>query len=123
MLPPWNDGQPIYRQIRDQVVAMILDARLKEGDPVPSVRNVAAESRVNPLTVLKAYQSLADAKLLETRRGLGMFVSAGARDALLTTERDRFLAEEWPQVMARIRRLGLEPAALLAAASSAGGKA
>jgi GntR family transcriptional regulator len=119
MQQPWNDGQPIYRQIRDQVVAMILDGQLKEGDPVPSVRNVAAESRVNPLTVLKAYQALADAGLLETRRGLGMFVHRGARRALLATERDRFLEEEWPKVVARIRRLGLEPATLLAAGDPA----
>ena len=87
----WNDSQPIYRQLRDRGVAMILDGVLKEGDPLPSVRNVAAEYRVNPLTVLKAYQQLVDEELVETRRGLGMFVKAGARDLLLKGERQKFL--------------------------------
>src|SRR5207237_25241 len=94
----WNDSQPIYRQLRDRVVAMILDGVLKEGDPLPSVRNVAAEYRVNPLTVLKAYQELVDQQLVEARRGLGMFVNAGARDLLLKAEREKFLTEEWPRV-------------------------
>ena len=107
MDPEWNDSQPIYRQLRDRVVAMILDAHLKEGDPLPSVRNVATESRVNPLTVLKAYQQLEGEGLVEKRRGLGMFVRPGARDQLMKAERERFLAEEWPQVLATIRRLGL----------------
>jgi len=88
----WNDSQPIYRQLRDRVVAMILDGVLKEGDPLPSVRNVAAEYRVNPLTVLKGYQELVDEQLIETRRGLGMFVNAGARNLLLKGERRKFLA-------------------------------
>jgi GntR family transcriptional regulator len=112
----WNDGQPIYRQLRDRVVAMILDGVLKEGDPLPSVRNVAAEYRVNPLTVLKGYQELVDEQLVETRRGLGMFVNAGARNLLLKGERKKFLAEEWPRVAATIDRLGLTPKELLAAA-------
>src|ERR1700751_3017727 len=86
----WNDSQPIYRQLRDRDVAMILDGALKEGDPLPSVRNVAAEYRVNPLTVLKGYQHLVDEGLVETRRGRGMFVNPGARAALLTAERERF---------------------------------
>lgn len=103
----WNDSQPIYRQIRDRVVAMILDGLLRPGDPLPSVRHVAAESRVNPLTVLKAYQQLADEQLVEKRRGLGMFVNPGARDLLLTAERQKFLTEQWPQVHATIERLGL----------------
>ena len=107
MDPEWNDNQPIYRQIRDRVVAMILDSVLGEGDPLPSVRTVATESRVNPLTVLKAYQQLADDGLVEKRRGLGMFVGAGARDLLLDAERRRFLEEQWPQIQATIRRLGL----------------
>ena len=98
MQSEWNDGQPIYRQLRDRVVAMILDGVLKEGDPLPSVRNVAAEYRVNPLTVLKAYQGLVDEQLVESKRGLGMFVNAGARDLLLKAERQKFLAEEWPRV-------------------------
>ena len=109
----WNDGEPIYRQLRDRVVAMILDDVLKEGDPLPSVRNVAAESRVNPLTVLKAYQELAGEELVETRRGLGMFVKTGARDLLLQAERQKFLAEQWPRISATIQRLGLTPEELL----------
>ena len=109
----WNDSQPIYRQLRDRVVAMILDGILKEGDPLPSVRTVAAEQRLNPLTVLKAYQELADEQLVETRRGLGMFVNAGARDLLLKGERKKFLEEEWPRIATSIRRLGLKPEELL----------
>jgi GntR family transcriptional regulator len=112
----WNDSQPIYRQLRDRVVAMILDGVLKEGDPLPSVRNVAAEYRVNPLTVLKGYQELVDEQLVEARRGLGMFVNAGARNLLLKAERQKFLAEEWPRVAATIQRLGLQPKELMAAA-------
>jgi GntR family transcriptional regulator len=107
MDPEWNDSQPIYRQIRDRVVAMILDGLLKEGDPLPSVRVVATESRVNPLTVLKAYQQLADDGLVEKRRGLGMFINSGAPDLLLEGERQRFLAEQWPGILATIQRLGL----------------
>lgn len=103
----WNDSQPIYRQIRDRVVAMILDGVLKEGDPLPSVRTVAADTRVNPLTVLKAYQHLADDQLVEKQRGRGMFVTAGARELLLRGEREKFLAEQWPEIHATIRRLGL----------------
>lgn len=103
----WNDSQPIYRQLRDLVVAMILDGVLKEGDPLPSVRTVAAEYRVNPLTVLKAYQQLGDERLVETRRGRGMFINAGARDQLLQGERQKFLGEEWPRIYQTIQRLGL----------------
>lgn len=112
----WNDSQPIYRQLRDRVVAMILDGLIKEGDPLPSVRNVATETRVNPLTVLKAYQQLVDEELVEKRRGLGMFVSSGARSLLLQAERERFLKERWPQINATIQRLGLTPDDLLGAA-------
>src|SRR5215469_9750922 len=101
----WNDNQPIYRQLRDRVIAMILDGVLNEGDPLPSVRNVAQEYRVNPLTVLKAYQQLADEGFVEKRRGLGLFVNAGARALLLNAERDRFLNEEWPPIRATIQRL------------------
>ena len=103
----WNDSQPIYRQLRDRVVAMILDGVLKTGDPLPSVRNVAAEYRINPLTVLKGYQELVDEDLVEKRRGLGMFVRNEARTVLLAAERKRFLDEQWPQIHANIRRLGL----------------
>jgi GntR family transcriptional regulator len=109
----WNDSQPIYRQLRDRVVAMILDGVLREGDPLPSVRNVAAEYRVNPLTVLKGYQQLVDEQLVEKKRGLGMFIKDGARDLLLQGERQRFLEEEWPRVHATIQRLGLKPKELL----------
>ena len=109
----WNDSQPIYRQLRDRVVAMILDGVLKEGDPLPSVRNVAAEYRVNPLTVLKGYQQLVDEGLVESRRGLGMFINAGARSLLLQGERQKFLTEEWPRVFATIQRLGLRAKELL----------
>jgi GntR family transcriptional regulator len=114
----WNDNQPIYRQLRDRVVAMILDGVLKEGDPLPSVRNVAAEYRVNPLTVLKGYQELVDEQLVESRRGLGMFVNAGARDLLMRGERQKFLAEEWPRVSATIQRLGLKTKELLDASAN-----
>ena len=109
MDPEWNDSQPIYRQIHDRVVAMILDRLLGDGEPLPSVRQVATDSRVNPLTVLKAYQQLADENLVEKRRGLGMFVKAGARDELLRDERQRFLTEQWPEIHATILRLGLAP--------------
>ena len=119
MAKEWNDAQPIYRQIRDRVVAMILDGVLKPGEALPSVRNVASESRVNPLTVLKAYQYLVDEKLVETRRGLGMFVNEGARDLLLQAERQRFLDEEWPKIRATIRRLGLSAEELLRAEAAA----
>jgi len=113
----WNDSQPIYRQLRDRVVAMILDGVLKEGDPLPSVRNVATEYRVNPLTVLKGYQELVDEQLVEKRRGLGMFVKVGAPNLLLQGERQKFLAEQWPRIYATIQRLGLKPEELLDAAA------
>ena len=113
----FSDNQPIYRQIRDRVVAMILDGVLKEGDPLPSVRTVAAEYRVNPLTVLKGYQQLVDEQLVETKRGRGMFINVGARDLLLEGERQRFLLDEWPRVAATIQRLGLTPQELFEAAA------
>jgi GntR family transcriptional regulator len=109
----WNDGQPIYRQVRDRVVDLILEGALKEGDPLPSVRSYAAEYRINPITVLKGYQELVEEKLIESRRGLGMFINAGARELLLQGERQKFLAEEWPRVSATIQRLGLTPKDLL----------
>jgi GntR family transcriptional regulator len=118
MQSEWNDGQPIYRQLRDRVVAMILDGVLKEGDPLPSVRNVAADYRVNPLTVLKGYQELVDEQLVETKRGLGMFVTAGARNRLLQGERQKFLAQEWPRIAETIQRLGVTPKQLLKAAAN-----
>jgi GntR family transcriptional regulator len=113
MDPQWEDSVPIYRQLRDRVVAMILDGILKEGDALPSVRSVASEFRLNPLTVLKGYQQLVDEHLVEKRRGRGMFVSTGAGAALLKDERHRFLEDEWPKVYATIGRLGLTAADLL----------
>ena len=113
MDPNWNDNQPIYRQLRDKVVAMILEDVLKDGDALPSVRNVAAEYRLNPLTVLKGYQELVDDDLVEKKRGLGMFVTAGAKTKLLKNERQRFLDQEWPLVVASIDRLGLSLGDLL----------
>jgi GntR family transcriptional regulator len=114
----WNDSQPIYRQLRDRVVAMILDGVLKEGDPLPSVRNVAAETRINPITVLKGYQQLVDEQLVEMKRGRGMFVKPGARNLLLEGERQKFLEEQWPRIYATIQRLGLTPKELLKAGST-----
>src|SRR5687768_18178013 len=115
----WNDSQPIYRQLRDRVVDLILDGVLKEGDPLPSVRSVAAEHRVNPLTVIKGYQELVDEQLVESKRGRGMFVNTGARALLLKAERQRFLTEQWPRVNATIQRLGLTAQELLDAAAEA----
>ncbi len=113
MDPKWNEDLPIYRQLRDRVVAMILEGALTDGDALPSVRNVAAEYRLNPLTVLKGYQELVDEGLVEKKRGRGMFVTDGARKQLLKDERQRFLEKEWPQVAATIERLGLDTAELL----------
>lgn len=109
----WDDGQPIYRQLRDRVAAMILEGVFKEGDALPSVRNVAAEYRINPLTVQKGYQELVDEGVVEARRGLGMFVTPGARAHLLREERRKFLGEEWPRIRETIERLGLTAEELL----------
>ncbi|HVB84683.1 MAG TPA: GntR family transcriptional regulator [Rhodanobacteraceae bacterium] len=113
MTVTWNDSVPIYRQLRERVVAMILDGALQEGDPLPSVRQVAADFQINPLTVSKAYQELVDEHLVEKRRGLGMYVVDGAREALLKSERERFLREEWPPLFARLKRMGLDLKILL----------
>ena len=113
----WSDGAPIYRQLKERVVAMMLDGELKPGDALPSVRQVAADYQLNPITVSRAYQELVDEALVEKRRGLGMFVTEEASRKLLGNERDRFLNEEWPQVLERIRRLGLSPEELLSSAS------
>jgi len=118
MDPKWNEDQPIYRQLRDRVVAMILEDVLTDGDALPSVRNVAAEYRLNPLTVLKGYQELVDEGLVEKKRGRGMFVNEGAKDKLLHAERQRFLHKEWPKVIASINRLGLDAKELLQDAES-----
>src|ERR1700739_4504922 len=119
MDPQWDESSPIYRQLRDRVVAMILEGVLKEGDPLPSVRSVAADFRLNPLTVLKGYQQLVDEQLVEKRRGRGMYVSTGARKALMKDERQRFLEDEWPKVYATIQRLGLSREDLARAAAAA----
>ncbi|MDH3350482.1 MAG: GntR family transcriptional regulator [Gammaproteobacteria bacterium] len=113
MDPKWSEDLPIYRQLRDRVVAMILEGVLTDGDALPSVRNVAAEYRLNPLTVLKGYQELVDEGLVEKKRGRGMFVNDGARKQLLKDERQRFLDKEWPDVVATIQRLGLDAGSLL----------
>jgi len=118
MDPKWNEDQPIYRQLRDRVVAMVLEGVLGDGDALPSVRNVAAEYRLNPLTVLKGYQELVDEGLVEKKRGRGMFVLEGAQARLLKAERERFLEKEWPLVLATIDRLGLQPDDLLSADNS-----
>lgn len=109
----WSDSAPIYRQLKDRVVAMMLDGMLKPGDALPSVRQVAAEYQLNPITVSRAYQELADEQLVEKRRGLGMYVTEGANARLLQSERERFLREEWPLVVERIQRLGLSIQELL----------
>jgi GntR family transcriptional regulator len=118
MDPKWNEDQPIYRQLRDRVVAMILEEVLVDGDALPSVRNVAAEYRLNPLTVLKGYQELVDEGLVEKKRGRGMFVNEGARTMLLKAERQRFLEKEWPETIATIARLDLKLSDLLKEAES-----
>jgi GntR family transcriptional regulator len=113
MTPTWNDSQPIYIQLREHALGMILDGALGDGDPLPSVRKVAADFHLNPITVSKAYQSLVDDELVETRRGLGMFVRTGAKAALLKVEKEKFLRREWPRLLKKIQRLGLEPDVLL----------
>ena len=121
MDPNWNDNQPIYRQLRDKVVAMILEGVLKDGDSLPSVRSVAADYQLNPLTVMKGYQELVDENLVEKRRGRGMFVREGASKRLGKSEREQFLTEEWPLVVDKINRLGLDKNELLDAAVENGG--
>ncbi len=117
MDPKWSEDLPIYRQLRDRVVEMILEGVLGDGDALPSVRNVAAEYRLNPLTVLKGYQELVDEGLVEKKRGRGMFVNDGARKQLLKDERRRFIETEWPKVLETIDRLGLDVAELLSRAT------
>ena len=116
----WSDGAPIYRQLKERVIAMMLDGLLKPGDPLPSVRQVAAEYQLNPITVSRAYQELADEALVEKRRGLGMYVTEEAARKLLMNERERFMKEEWPKVMERIARLGLKLEELMAGARREG---
>ncbi len=118
MDPNWNDNQPIYRQLKERVIAMVLEGIVVDGDALPSVRNVAAEYKLNPLTVLKAYQELVDENLVEKKRGRGMFVKTGASEQLMLNERERFLVEEWPHIQAKVERLGLTPEDLLKAANN-----
>jgi GntR family transcriptional regulator len=113
----WNENTPIYRQLKERVIGMMLDGLLKPGDALPSVRQVAADYQLNPITVSRAYQELVDETLVEKRRGLGMYVTEGAVDKLLSTERERFVREEWPAMVERIRRLGLDLEQLLRAAA------
>ena len=103
----WNDQQPIYKQLKEKVIELIIDGEVSEGEAVPSVRQVSADYQINPLTVSKAYQELVDESILEKRRGLGMFVTDSAQDKLLETEKDHFLTFEWPKILQRIDRLGL----------------
>ena len=118
----WNDTTPIYLQLKEKVVAMMLDGALKPGDALPSVRQVAADFQLNPITVSRAYQELVDEALVEKRRGLGMYVNDGAPEKLLASERERFLREEWPKVLVRIERLGLDLRSLVEAAGKGEGK-
>ncbi len=122
MDPKWNEDQPIYRQLRDRVIAMILEGILGDGDALPSVRNVAAEYRLNPLTVLKGYQELVDEGLVEKKRGRGMFVTDGARKRLMVDERERFIEVEWPKIIETIERLGLSAEELLAGSGNKDGE-
>ena len=116
----WNDTTPIYRQLKDRVIGMMLDGVLKSGDALPSVRTIAAEYQLNPITVSRAYQELVDEHLVEKRRGIGMYVTEGASEKLLTSERERFIREEWPAMLERIRRLGLDLEQLLRAPAPGG---
>ena len=117
MTTQWNDTQPIYWQLKERTVAMILDGTLAEGNALPSVRTVASDFQLNPITVSKSYQALVDDELVEKRRGLGMFVCEGAQRKLTESEREKFLTEEWPAMVIRIRQLGLDTNQLLQSAS------
>ncbi len=118
----WHNNAPIYRQLKDRIVGMVLDGLLKPGDALPSVRQIAADFQLNPITVIQAYQELADATLVEKRRGIGMYVTDGAREKLLVSERERFLSEEWPPLLERIQRLGMNLKELMQAAKAGGAK-
>lgn len=118
----WNDNTPIYRQLKDRVIGMMLDGALKAGDALPSVRQVAADYQLNPITVSRAYQELVDENLVEKRRGIGMYVTEGASEKLLASERERFVREEWPAMVERIRRLGIDVEQLLRSTAAPGAK-
>ncbi len=104
----WHNKLPIYIQLRDRLVELIMDGILNEGDALPSVRKISGEQRINPITVSKAFQILVDEELIEKKRGLGMYVVTGAKEKLSKQEKAKFLEQEWPQIAARIERLGLE---------------
>ncbi len=120
MSDSWNNNAPIYRQLKERIIGMMLDGLLKPGDALPSVRQVAADFQLNPITVSRAYQTLADETLVEKRRGIGMYMTEGALEKLMASERERFLNEEWPAVVKRIRRLGLDTQQLLGGANAGG---
>ena len=103
----WRDDAPIYRQLKERVITMMLDGQLKPGEPLPSVRQIAADYQLNPITVSRAYHELVDEQLVEKRRGVGMYMTTDANDRLLASERERFLTQQWPEVLERIARLGL----------------
>lgn len=103
----WSDDAPIYRQLKERVITNMLDGLIKPGEALPSVRQVAADYQLNPITVSRAYQELVDENLVEKRRGVGMYMTAEAGLMLLARERERFLTEQWPAVLERIQRLGL----------------
>lgn len=118
MQDQWNDDQPIYRQLRDRMVGLILEGEFLEGEAIPSVRSVSAEYQINHLTVSKAYQSLVDEGLVEKRRGLGMFVVPGAQEKILLAEKNQFLTVELPKFLQRIEQLGISQSELLGYLSS-----
>lgn len=108
----WSDSAPIYRQLADRLAAQLLDGEPPEGEAMPSVRTLASRYLLNPLTVSRALQSLVEEGLVESRRGVGMYVQAGAAQRLRRVERERFLRHEWPELAQRLRRLGVKPADL-----------
>jgi GntR family transcriptional regulator len=112
-MTPWNDTQPIFVQIRQRLIEMILKGTIPEGEALPSVRQIAMDLSVNPLTATKAYEALVDLGIVEKRRGMGMYVADGARKMLLAHEREKFLAEEWPRIQAQIESLELDVSDLL----------
>ncbi len=114
----WNDQQPIFKQLKEKVIELIIDEQVCEGEAVPSVRQVAADYQINPLTVSKAYQELVDESILEKRRGLGMFVTVSARAKLLESEKRQFLDIDWPKIIKRVERLGLSLEGLISKKTS-----
>lgn len=122
MVLSWNDDQPIYRQLMNEVIGWILSGRLEDGDALPSIRNLASDYEVNPLTAAKAYQGLTDNGLVDKRRGVGLFIKPGARERLLRLEKEKFMTSEWPEIVARIEQVGIDPKELLATLVAREGK-